>query len=135
MLGERDVAEGIQQQILERVQFESPAILERFERFMRRQRMQAIENAAEILERFSRGEDRRRRLDQASLATLPVLVGIAGGSLFVHHMIALHVLVWGSTFAAMLAAVRAWLRKEMGYLGRRDLERQTMAEDHPAGSA
>jgi hypothetical protein len=72
-LGQVQVPEQIQTEIVELVRFKDPDLLERFQRFVGSRRSGQVENADAILECFSRREDRRRWWDRA--AGLPFALG------------------------------------------------------------
>jgi deoxycytidine triphosphate deaminase len=121
-LGEVNVSERVQRQIVGLVRFESPDILERFEHFVRRRRVGNIDNADELLESFAVREDLRRLVDTVSLASPAITVGVLAACLFAKFA-TWHLLVAGIAVLSCIAAATAYLRRDSGYLGRSELQR------------
>lgn len=115
-LGEINVTGRIERDIIERVRFESPEILDRFQRFVQSRRVHSVENAAEVLDSFAEREAWRQRVDHFSMALVPVMASGTVGSLFVRPIGVWHVLVWVLTAIALVAGAHALARREGGYL-------------------
>jgi deoxycytidine triphosphate deaminase len=81
-LGEIDPTERMQQEIIDRVRFENPEVLERFQDFVRTRRVDQVENADALLDAFAKREDRLRFADRVSFGAAAVFVSAAVGSLF-----------------------------------------------------
>jgi deoxycytidine triphosphate deaminase len=120
-LGQVQVPEQIQNEIIERVRFKDADLLDRFQRFVGTRPSGQVQNADEILEDFSKREDRRRWWDRA--AALPFGLGAPTslGSLFVMPFGLEHYIIWGVTAAGILPALYAANRRDAEYLGRREL--------------
>jgi deoxycytidine triphosphate deaminase len=129
-LGQVHVPEQIQNEIVERVRFKDPDLLERFQRFVGTRRSGQVENADAILEDFSKQEDRRRWKDRA--AGLPFALGAPTtlASLFVTPFGLVHYIIWGITAAGVAPGIYAANRRDAQYLGHRELQ-ETRA-DPPA---
>ncbi len=119
-LGEVHTSERMQQEIVELIRFENTHVLERCQRFLHSRRVGELENKDHLLDAFAAREDRRRRLDALALGSPAVTIGAVIGSLFVEFGF-LHVLVVMITLVSVVAAVRAYDRRDWGYLGRREL--------------
>jgi deoxycytidine triphosphate deaminase len=119
-LGEVHAGERMTNEIVALVRFESPDILERFQDFVHRKRAGELENADQLLDQFARREDRRRLLDKAALAAAPVLASALLGSVFVAFSIA-HVMLIAALIASLPLAIGAYIRRDGGYLGDREL--------------
>jgi deoxycytidine triphosphate deaminase len=119
-LGEVHATERMQQEIIELVRFESPDILERFQDFVRRRRVEQIENADCLLDGFATREDRRRLLDRLALAASVVLAGGVISSLFA-KLAFWHFVVWPLAVASLFLALRGYVRRDGGYLGQHEL--------------
>ena len=119
-LGRVNAHEAIQQEIVDRVRFQSTEVIERFQRHVDRKRGGQIENADQVLDEFAQREDRRRLVDVVIL-TLPVL--FAGGVIasvfaaFGTWTIVLIVL----TIVSLIRAFVAYERRDDGYLGTNEL--------------
>jgi deoxycytidine triphosphate deaminase len=118
--GEINVPEQIQRDIIARVRSWEPNVLERFQRHVRALPLERLENATTVLERFARQEDWRRRLDTAATWAAGVLAGGLIGSLFAKFSV-VHVIVVLLFVAAAALGVRGYLRRDTGYLGRKEL--------------
>jgi deoxycytidine triphosphate deaminase len=73
-LGEVHAPTRLVQEIVEIVRFEDPELLARFQSFVRRQRVEQLENADVVLDRFSKRETWRRRIDRTSIGAFPVFL-------------------------------------------------------------
>jgi deoxycytidine triphosphate deaminase len=130
-LGAADVAEGIRQEIVDTVRFESPQVLERLQRHIDHKKAGAIENTHQVLDEFARTEGRRRMIDNAALALPLLFAGGAIGSVFATFS-AWTVVLIVATVVASLAAFGAYVRRDSGYLGRPELRD---AESRPKGES
>jgi deoxycytidine triphosphate deaminase len=126
-LGEINVAERIQADIIERVRFANLEVVDRFEHFVQTRRLQSIENADELLDSFAEREGWRQRLDQVSKAFAAVMASGTIGTFFVHPVGLLHILVWIVTVASLVLAARGAARGENGYLTKAVLSRASRA--------
>jgi deoxycytidine triphosphate deaminase len=120
-LGETVATERMQNEIIERVRFESPDVLERFQNYVRARRVDQTENAEQLLVDFARSEDRRRLLDGSALGSAPLLLGAAIGSLFASAAVWLYVFIWLAALLSVIAALAAYGRRDAGYLGTREV--------------
>jgi deoxycytidine triphosphate deaminase len=128
-LGEVHATERMQREIVERVRFESPDVLERFQNFVRRRRIDQVDNADALLQDFAKRENWRRLGDLLSLGALPVMAGVAFGSVFAKFAF-WHVIVWALFIASVFNALRAYVERDGGYLGTREL-RETADRPEP----
>jgi hypothetical protein len=122
-LAEVDAGERLQQQIIALVRFESPDVLERFQRHVQSRRLEQVENVDDVLDGFGKREDWRRRRDRAFRGSFPV-VGAGGALSVVFGQPA----VWQIALAVVLVAASltaAWLGtiwRDAGYLGKEEIE-------------
>jgi hypothetical protein len=119
-LGQTNAHEAIRQEIVDRVRFQSTEVLARFQRDIDRRRVGEIENADQVLDDFSRRENRRRLMDRTILAS-PILFG--GGvvaSVFAAFGVWTIVLI-ALLVMSLVAAFVAYERRDDGYLGTNDL--------------
>jgi dUTPase len=126
-LGEVHATERMQQQIIERVRWESPDVLERFQNYVRSRRIDDVENADNLLQGFADREDRTRLADRVALASPAIMLGALLGSLFA-DLAVWHLIVALLFVASMALAFKAYVRREGGYLGERELR---SAESRP----
>jgi len=129
-LGQFNATEAIRQRIVNTVRFESPEVIERFQRRIDRGRVGKIENADQVLDEFARAEDRRRLCDRGVRA-LPLLFG-SGVVASVFAAFGVWTIVLAVlTFASLGGALAAYLRDDHGYLGKSELRaiRQRPAEE------
>jgi deoxycytidine triphosphate deaminase len=121
-LGQVNVPDRIQNEIVGLVRFRDPDLLERFERFVGDRRTREVENADAILDGFSQKEDRRRWRDR--LCAGPFSVGLAAtvGGLFAPVGLWQYI-AWAVTVLGVPPALYAVDRRDADYLGRRELER------------
>jgi hypothetical protein len=130
-LGERDVSELMQNELLRLFSPRDPDLVERFENFVRRLRNEEMTNARDLLERFARSEDWKRTLARlkrgAMIGIFPILLSASLGSLFSqpfgwNHYGWLHYSLWVTTVMSLPLGV-AGLRCEVGeYFGLKELE-------------
>jgi len=119
-LGHANAHVAIQQEVVNRVRFQSTEVLARFQRDVDRKRVGRIENADQVLDEFARREDRRRMIDRVVLA-LPLLFG---GGLLASVFAAFGawtVVLIGLTILSAIAAFMAYERRDDGYLGTSEL--------------
>lgn len=130
-LGEFDVAERVQTEILDVIGPGEPELIERFERLVRRLRREELTNTTELLERFTKEEDASRRasrLKRRGLVGLaPTLLAVSLGSLFSQPFGWLdygwlHYLIWVLTVAAAPASYWALGLDEGQHFGAAELE-------------
>ncbi len=119
-LGEVHATERLQQEIIGEVRFEAVDVLERFQGFIATRKVEEIENKDQLLDGFSAAEDLRRLLDQCTLGLLVILLGADAGSIFVPFG-ATHIVVYLLTLALVVLALRSWVRRDSGYLGKKEL--------------
>ena len=119
-LGEVHATERMQQEIIERVRFENPDVLERFQDFVRKRRVEDVENADQLLQEFAQREDRLRLVDRVLLASPAVALGGLISSLFA-KLAFWHLFVALLVVASVAGAFVAYFRRDSGYLGTRDL--------------
>lgn len=121
-LGSANVPAGIQNEIIELVRFEDPELLDRFERFVGRMRINQVDNADAVLSDFAKKEGRRRWLDRA--AGFPFAVGFAVSvALLAIAYDPWHISVWVVTLVATLGAMYAVNHRDAAYLDSRELAR------------
>jgi len=114
-LGSANVPVGIQNDIVNLVRFADPELLERFERFVGKLRIQQVDNADTVLDQFARKELRRRWLDRA--AGFPFAVGFAISiGLLATAFEPWHILIWTATLLAAPWALYALFRRDGAYL-------------------
>lgn len=121
-LGEVHATERMQQQIVSLVRFEDPDVLERFQDYVRRSRVDDVESADALLEAFAVREDRRRLLDKLALGAPAVLLGTALGSLFA-DVWPWQIVAWLVALASAAPAFLACIRRDSGYLGATELKK------------
>lgn len=119
-LGEVHATERMQQEILERVRFESPEVLDRFQRYVQTRRIEDVENADELLSNFARGETWRKRRDRALHAAPAIALGGVLGSLFA-PLAFWHAFVLVLALTSLPVALGATIRQDAGYLGEKEL--------------
>jgi Protein of unknown function (DUF1653) len=118
-----NISESIQDEILDTVRFQSPAVLSRFFRFVRKQKSRDLDHADQVLERFAARETQRRLLDGAAMAAVPIL---AAGAISAYTSVlealegASLVLVIAS-IVSLFPAYLAHERREDGYFGRSEM--------------
>ncbi len=85
-MGEHDLTERIQEEILALMGPQDPDLVERFERFVGSLRIDEVTNAGEILRRFAGSEDHKSVIAQVlrgvRIGASPVLIACSIGSLF-----------------------------------------------------
>jgi deoxycytidine triphosphate deaminase len=133
-LGEVHAPTRLVQEIVDIVRFEDPELLARFQAFVRKQRLEQLENSDTLLESFATREMWRRRIDRASIATFPVFLGGTIGSVFVVPIGALHIVIWILTALSFAVALRGVAQTDTDYLGRRELN-QARARHRPKQGA
>lgn len=121
-LGEVHVPTTIQSEILDRVRFAEPAVLERLRSYVGHQRVGAIENRQALLEDLASKEDRRRLADTVAIGTVPVLAAADLGSALVPPIGIGHLILYVLTVVAVFLGFRGYLRRDSGYLGRREMK-------------
>jgi deoxycytidine triphosphate deaminase len=121
-LGEVHVPTTMQSEILECVRFVEPAVLERLRSYVGRRRVGSVENRQTLLEDFAAGEDRRRLGDAVAIASVGVLAAADLGSAFVTPIGIGHLVLYALTVVAIFLGFRGYLRRDSGYLGRRELK-------------
>jgi deoxycytidine triphosphate deaminase len=117
-LSERVVEQRIQQEIERTVGSREPEVIERLEKLVGRMRVDDLQNAQDVLERFAKSEDRRRTLRRwaINLSRGSFTLGISS-SLWVLNKVPpvqwWHWAVWGGALASLALSVYA-LRTEVG---------------------
>jgi deoxycytidine triphosphate deaminase len=126
-LGRANAQEAIQQEIVNRVRFQSTEVLARFQRDVDRKRVGNLENAEQTLEDFARRESRRRLVDNVVLAS-PLLFasGVIASLFAAFDTWTLVFLV--ATALSLVAAFVAYERRDDGYLTREDLRASSPPE-------
>jgi deoxycytidine triphosphate deaminase len=119
-LGEVHATERLQKHVVDLVRFESPDVLERFQRYVHKQRVDEVENADDLLDDFARSESRRRWRDRAFIGSPAVTLGGVIGSLFVPFAL-WHVFVGALALASIGLSLSAIVRHDAGYLGTKEL--------------
>lgn len=122
-IGEVHAPARLVQEVLDIYPFEDPELLARFQTFVGKQRVEQLENADELLGRFSRRETWRRRVDVASLGAFPLLASAALGTLFVHPVSGWHYLIWVLTALAIPVSLRGLAMTDTDYLTQQELRR------------
>jgi deoxycytidine triphosphate deaminase len=111
-----DVSLEIQEAVLEAVRFESPDVIERFQRFVDGRRVRQVQNAHALLNTFARRELVCRRFDRAIVGLAgSVLLGVVLGSVFARFGV-WHIVLLALLAATGLVALRSLVRIEGGYL-------------------
>lgn len=114
------VSTRLRQEILDWIRFEDPLPLDRFLRFLDTRRVEHVDNAEDLLDAFAIEEDRRRLMDFGRIGTPAVLTSVTLPLFFsgpIEAAIAFAVMTAGSVPLALLGLIR----RESGYLGRREL--------------
>jgi deoxycytidine triphosphate deaminase len=119
-LGEIHATERMQQRIVAHVGFESAEVIERFQHHVDNTRLKNIENADGLLDAFAKSEDRRRLRDNLLIALPAIAAGGLLGSLFA-SLALWHVVVIALALVSLPLALSAWVRRDAGYLGTREL--------------
>ena len=88
---------------------------------MHRQRVEQLQSADDLLERFSERETWRRRVDRLSVAAFPLFASGAIGSIFVSPVGFWHYAIWAATVLAAGVSARGLARSDTDYLARREL--------------
>lgn len=122
-LGEVHATERLQREIIDRVRFTNNDVLDRFDDFVAGSRIGEIGNAVELLDNFAKVEDRRRLLDVIAMGSPAVLAAGIFASLFAPFAF-WHVVLIVAFLVSCLAGLRGYLRRDSGYLGRRELENE-----------
>lgn len=133
-LGERNAGERMKQDIVDTVRFQNPDVLDRFERDVDNQRLRDLESADQLLDTFSRREDRRRWSDRMVTTAAVLAAGGVVGSLFAAFSV-VHVILGAVTILLMIAAGFAQIRRDGGYLGRAELREQRARSTRPSDGA
>jgi hypothetical protein len=130
-LGEHDVSEHVQDELLRLMGPRDPDLIERFERMVRNLRKDQLTNSVEILEIFAKSEDRKllmRRIFRGVLLGLaPLLIAASISSLFSqpfgwNKYGWLHYLLWAVTLLSIPGSVIG-VRMDVGeFFGSRELE-------------
>lgn len=131
-LGEVHATERMQQQVVSLVRFESAEVLERFEHHVASLKVRETENASDILEGFAKTENRRRIRDAAFIASPAVMIGGAIGSLFAPFAV-WHVAIAVAVIVSVPVALAAWVRRDDGYLGSKELRELKSRPDTESG--
>jgi len=120
-LGQLNAHEAIRRQIVEKVRFQSPEVLARFQHDIDREHVGQVENADQVLDRFASRESKRRRRDSVLMA----LPGVCGAAWFA-SVLDLFSLQWfvflGLLVLSCMPALIAYERFDDGYLGKRELK-------------
>ena len=135
-LGEHDVAEAMQRDILELLAPSDPDLIDRFERTVRKARKDELSNSSELLEKFARQEDwsrlRARVLKALHVGVAPFMLAVTAGSFFAQPFGWLHYVAWTLTVGSIPLSV-AGLRRDTGeFFGKRELQRLQAKETLPA---
>jgi hypothetical protein len=142
-LGEYDVEERIQDEILESIGARDPDLIERFEKMVRKMPNDVFTNSEDLLEHFAHSEDWSRLYAQLGRSVLigvaPLLIAASIGSLFSqpfgwNNYGWLHYLLWALTLLSIPISVLG-LQSEIGdYFGMKELEllrREKAASENP----
>jgi deoxycytidine triphosphate deaminase len=121
-LGEVHISGTLQVEILERVRFVDPEVLERLRDYVTHLQIGQIENRQALLENFARLEDRRRLADRVAIAAVPVLAAAVLASLFALPIGIGHIVLYVLTVVAIFFGFRGYLRQDSGYLGHNELK-------------
>ncbi len=121
-LGRMNASEAIRREIVETARSESPDVLDRMQRFIDRSRVERIENADQVLERFASAEEWLRRRDLLAIYVAGLLLAGLVAALFVELSLGFwHVILIVATAVISVRALAGWLRREGGYLGKKEL--------------
>jgi deoxycytidine triphosphate deaminase len=129
-LGEHDVAERLQLQILELIGPQDPELVERFERIVRKLPREKFTNAEELLESFAKQEDdasfRARLFRGVQIGLAPLLVAATIGSLFSQPFGSnkygwLHYALWMLTGISIPISIISYKRELGDYFGSKQL--------------
>lgn len=119
-LGNANAPIAIQNEIVDLVRFEDVEMLARFERFVGRKRVGAVDNAQTLLDGFAVSESRRRWIDRG--AAFPFLFGLALSINFLTvRYESWHVAIWVATVLLGVGAVHAVNHRDAEYLDSRAL--------------
>lgn len=116
-LGEHDVAEAMQQELLEVIAPSDPELIERFERLLQQLPRSALTNTSDLLQRFAEAENKvrlwARLLRGIQISAAPFLIAIALGSLFAGPYELLHYISWSLAAGAVPVSV-VGLKSDLG---------------------
>jgi len=132
-LGNHNVSEAIQREILELIRPCEPEVIERLEKFVAPLPIGDLTNSHDILERFAVAEDQMRRITvlryKFSLWLGPVLATSSLGSLFRRPLTELHYALWAAAVAALIWAAWVYFKGDPpgDYLGKKELDQIMLA--------
>jgi|GEM_PF-758516 len=131
LLGEHDVSERVQDELLRLMGTRDPELIERFEQMVRNLKKDELTNSEEILERFAESEDKKLLLHRIYRGVLvglaPLLIAASISSLFSqpfgwNRYGWLHYVLWAVTLLTIPVSV-VGLRMDIGeFFGSRELE-------------
>lgn len=131
-LGEAQAPIRLQQEVVDLVRFEDPELLARFQKYVGRQKVDALQNADDLVDRFSKREARLRMADRASIGAFLLAAGATVSSFFVSPITIVHVLIWLVTLVLGGLALGALVRSDGEYLGAKELVK-ARARQRPTG--
>jgi deoxycytidine triphosphate deaminase len=137
-LGESDVGERVQNEILEMIGPRDPDLIERFEMMIRTLPIQDLTNSAEILELFAAREDqirfRNRLLHAIQIGAAPFLLAASIGAIFSQPFGWPHFALWGLTVLSIPFSIAGFRSVPIDYFGTKemDLIRRQWSDVHSA---
>ena len=126
-LGQPDLQPDIQEKLLDRIGIPEDEILARLEKLIANRPVGTYGNVDDLLQDFAELEDRTRMRDSIlrfyGQGAPLLLLGGTIGSLFVHPISFLHIIIWTLLVVSLPAAYVAWRNAPREYLGKRELAR------------
>jgi deoxycytidine triphosphate deaminase len=124
-LNQQDITLAVQQEILQTIGVQEPEVLERFEAYVDKRPVAALESAEALLDRFAQTEERKRILDRIFKWAHAVPLALTGSlsiKLILEPPFALkHYIVWSITLLSLAVAARALTIKDLDYFGEKEL--------------
>jgi hypothetical protein len=122
-LGQFSTTEAIRRSIVDTVLASgSPDVLDRLQRYIDRSRVEAVENASQVLDGFAAKEDRLRWRDRISIGVFGTLFAGVVAALFVDLSLTFwHIVLLVVTFGVGMRALVALVRRDGGYFGGSEL--------------
>ena len=124
-LGKVNVAQGVEQELLQTIGHQEPEIIERLERHLDKMPPAQFEHAQAILESFCHVEDHRQSLRRIAInvarGLFVPLVMLSLGMIVRQPFTWLHYMVWGVTPLSLPLSYFAWKTDVGEHLGEREL--------------
>lgn len=127
-LGETHVSERIRHEILDVVEVTDSAVIERLQQFIDDRPIGKLDNTSDLLEKFSEKEEKRWLIDWATVGAFPILASAVLSAIFVPFGF-LHLIVLAALVADILLGWRGFVRRDGGYLRKKDLPKRNVREE------